>query len=65
MIISKSDYLPSATISGSKSHENTNKITNQSGGDASIKDVDPLTTSIKIEQTLFDMGRDAEYQKNK
>ena len=63
LIISKSDYLPSATISGSKSHENTNKITNQSGGDASIKDVDPLTTSIKIEQTLFDMGRDAEYQK--
>ena len=26
--------------------EDTNKLTNQSGGDASINDVDPLTTSI-------------------
>jgi len=48
--ISKGDYLPSASITGSKSKEKTNKLTNQSGGDASITDVDPLTTSIKIEQ---------------
>ena len=53
--ISKADYKPSLTLSGSKSFENTNKLTNQSGGDASITDVDPFTTSIKLEQTLFDM----------
>ena len=46
--ISKSSYLPSLTITGSKSQENTNKITNQSGGDASIEDVNPMSTSIKI-----------------
>jgi len=63
--ISKGDYLPSASITGSKSKEETNKLTNQSGGDASITDVDPLTTSIKIEQTLIDFGRDAEYKKKK
>ena len=61
--ISKGDYLPSASITGSKSKEETNNLTNQSGGDASITDVDPLTTSIKIEQTLIDFGRDAEYKK--
>ena len=33
--ISKGDYKPSLTLSGSKSIENTNKLTNQSGGDAS------------------------------
>ena len=63
--ISKGNYKPSATITGSKSHENTQKLTNQSGGDASVQDVDPLTTSLKIEQTLLDIGRDVEYQKNK
>jgi outer membrane protein len=65
LTISKADYLPSATITGSKSKESTNKLTNQSGGDASITDVDPLTASIKLEQTLIDFGRDAEYQKKK
>ena len=65
LVISKADYLPSASITGSKSKESTNKLTNQSGGDASITDVDPLTTSIKIEQTLIDFGRDAEYKKKK
>ena len=44
----------------------TNKITNQSGGDASIEDVNPMSTSIKIEQTLLDgQGRNAEYEKSK
>ena len=47
--ISKSNYLPSVTLSGSKSKEETNKLTNQSGGDATITDVDPTTTSIKLE----------------
>ena len=63
--ISEGNYKPSVTITGSKSRENTRKLTNQSGGDASVKDVDPLTTSLKIEQTLLDIGRDVEYQKNK
>ena len=44
--ISKSDYFPSITLSGSKSKEDTNKLTNQSGGDASITNVDPLTTTL-------------------
>ena len=63
--ISKGDYLPTLTLSGSKSKENTNKLTNQSGGDASITDVDPLSTSITIEQTLVDFGRTAAHDKNK
>ena len=63
--ISKGDYLPTLTLSGSKSKEDTNKLTNQSGGDASITDVDPLSTSITIEQTLVDFGRNAENDKNK
>ena len=61
--IAKADYKPSLTLSGSKSFENTNKLTNQSGGDASINDVDPFTTSIKLEQTLLDYGRDLKLQK--
>ena len=62
--IAKSDYKPSLTLSGSQSFENTNKLTNQSGGDATINDVDPFTTSIKLEQTLLDYGRDLTLQKN-
>ena len=31
--ISMADFKPSLTLSGSKSLENTNKLTNQSGGD--------------------------------
>ena len=63
--ISKSDYLPSVTLSGSKSKEDTDKLTNQSGGDASITDVDPLTTSLLIEQTLYDGTRNADLKKIK
>ena len=62
--ISKSDYLPSITLSATKSKEDTNKLTNQSGGDASITDVDPLTTSLLIEQTLYDGARNADLKKN-
>ncbi len=63
--ISKRDYLPTLTLSGSKSQEKTHQLTNQTGGDASVTDVDPQTTSITIEQTLIDFGRDAEHEKNK
>jgi outer membrane protein len=62
--ISKADYKPTITISGSKSLENTNKLTNQSGGDATINDADPFTTSIKLEQTLLDYGRGLTLEKN-
>ena len=62
--ISGAEYKPSLTLSGSKSFENTHKLTNQSGGDASASDVDPLTSSIKIEQTILDYGRDLTHEKN-
>ncbi len=62
--ISGADYRPSLTLSGSKSFENTHKLTNQSGGDASATDTDPLTSSIKLEQTLLDYGRDITHEKN-
>ena len=62
--ISRADYMPSLSLTGSKSFENTNNLTNQSGGNASITDVDPLTTSIKLEQSLLDYGRDISHQKN-
>jgi len=62
--ISKADYKPTISLSGSKSIENTNKLTNQSGGDATISDVDPFTTSIKLEQTLLDYGRDLTLEKS-
>jgi len=51
--ISKSEFLPSITISGSKSEENTEKLTNRSGTNATITDVNPKTKSIIIEQTIF------------
>jgi outer membrane protein len=62
--ISKSNYLPSVTISGSKSQEDTSKLTNRVGTEVSASDVDPFTQSIKIEQTLIDFGRNADVQKN-
>jgi len=62
--ISKSNYLPTVTISGSKSQEDTSKLTNRSGVEQSVNDVDPSTQSIKIEQTLIDFGRNADVQKN-
>ena len=63
--ISKSSYLPSVTISGSKSQEDTDKLTNRAGTKVSVNDVDPFTQSIKIEQTLIDFGRNADVKKNK
>ncbi len=63
--ISKGAYHPTLTLSGSRSQEKTYQLTNQTGGDASITDVDPRSSSITIEQTLIDFGRDAEHEKNK
>tara|TARA_B100001996_G_scaffold380597_1_gene368315 strand:+ start:146 stop:1444 length:1299 start_codon:yes stop_codon:yes gene_type:complete len=64
--IAKSDFLPSITLSSTKSKEDTSKLTNQSGGDAAITDVDPETQSLLIEQTVFQgYGGMADLQKNK
>ena len=63
--ISKGAYLPTVTLSGSKSQEDTDKLTNRNGTDASINDVDPTTKSITITQTLIDLGRGAELAKSK
>jgi len=52
--ISKSEFLPTITITGTKSKEDTTRLKNQDRSDATISDVDPLTTSLLIEQTLFD-----------
>ena len=61
--VSRSNYLPSVTLSGSKSQVDTNKLTNQSGSDAAISDTDPTTRSLTITQTLVDFGRGADYEK--
>ena len=62
--ISKANFKPTITLSGSQSIENTNKLTNQSGGDVSTSDVNPLTASIKLEQKILDYGRSLELEKN-
>ena len=51
--ISRSEFLPSVTLSGSKSQENTEKLTDGTGANSSFTDVDPKTQSIDIEQKLF------------
>ena len=63
--VSRSSYLPTVTLEGTKSQEDTDKLTNQSGGNASIDDVDPSSQSITITQTLVDFGRGAELAKSK
>ena len=63
--ISRSSYLPTVTLSGSQSEEETDKLTNRDGSDASITNVDPTVKSITIEQTLIDFGRGAELAKSK
>ena len=62
--IAKADFRPSLTLSGSKSIENTKKNTDRNGDGAAITDVDPLTGSIKLEQTLIDFERDLLLKKN-
>ena len=55
--ISKSQFLPSVTLSGSKSQTDTNKLTNRNGANSSILDANPKVQSIDIEQKLFQIGR--------
>ena len=63
--IAISAYLPTITLEGTKSQEDTDKLTNQGGGDASISDVDPETKSVSVTQTLIDFGRGSDLAKNK
>ena len=63
--ISKGSYLPTITLSGSKSQEDTEKLTNRDGSDAAKADVDPTVETITITQTLIDFGRGAELAKSK
>ena len=51
--ISRSQFLPSVILSGSKSQENTEKLTDRSGANSTFTDVDPKTQSIDIEQKIF------------
>ena len=51
--ISRSQFLPSITLSGSKSQENTEKLTNRNGTNSTITNVDPKTQSIDINQKIF------------
>jgi len=61
----KSDFLPTITISGYESSENTTKLTNRSGADVQGTDVNPSQKSILIEQQLFQgMGGVANFEKN-
>ena len=63
--ISRGSYLPTISLSGSKSREDTEKLTNRDGSNATITDVDPSVQSITITQTLIDFGRGAELKKSK
>ena len=64
--ISRSEFLPSITLSGSKSEEDTEKLTDRSGNNSAITDVNPETKTITIEQKLFQgFGGLADLQKNK
>ena len=63
--VSKSSYLPTITLEGSKSQEETDKLTNRDGSNASITNVDPSVQSITITQTIIDFGRAAEFKKSK
>jgi len=64
--ISRSEFLPTVTVSSSRSKENTEKLTNRSGANSSFTDVDPKTQSLIIEQKLFQgFSGIAEMQKSK
>jgi outer membrane protein len=51
--ISKSEFLPTVTLSGSQSEEDTKKLTDRTGTSSSITDVSPKTQSVVIEQKIF------------
>ena len=51
--ISRRKFLPTVTLSGSKSEENTTKLTDRTGANSPLTDVSPKTQSINVEQKLF------------
>ena len=63
--VSIGSYLPTITLEGSKSQEDTEKLTNRDGSNASFTDVEPESRSITVTQTLIDFGRGAELAKSK
>tara|TARA_B100001093_G_scaffold243343_1_gene233158 strand:+ start:1078 stop:2373 length:1296 start_codon:yes stop_codon:yes gene_type:complete len=63
--VSMSSYLPTITLEGSKSQEDTDKLTNRDGSNATITDTDTEKKSITVTQTLIDFGRGAELAKSK
>jgi outer membrane protein len=64
--ISRSEFLPTVTLSSSRSQEHTEKLTDRTGANSSFKDVNPKTQSINIEQKLFQgFAGMAEIQKSK
>ena len=63
--ISMSSYFPTITLEGSKSQDETDKLTYRNGSNATITDVDTETKSISVTQTLFDFGRGADLSKSK
>ena len=64
--ISRSEFLPSITITGSKSEQSTDKLTDRSGSDTAITDVDTEIQKVTIEQTLFQgLGGKADLDKSK
>lgn len=63
--VARSEFLPSITISGTKSEQDTDKLTNRSGSDASITDVNTETQKITVEQKIFQgFGGVADLQKS-
>ena len=63
--ISKGLYLPTVILSGSKTEESTDKLTDRTGANTAITNVDPTVKSITVTQTLIDFGRGAELAKSK
>ena len=64
--ISKSEFFPSVTITGTKSEATTKKLTDRDGTDASIIDVDTETQTVTIEQKVFQgLGGKADLEKSK
>jgi outer membrane protein len=64
--ISRSEFLPTVTLSSSRSQEHTEKLTDRAGANSSFEDVNPKTQSINIEQKLFQgFAGIAEMQKSK
>ena len=51
--ISRSKFLPSVTLSGTKSQENTEKLTDRNGANSAFTNTNPKIQSINIEQKIF------------